>query len=108
MLYYSPDCFIHLTITAGGALGKSPNCLPPITAHRVPSFPNSPTMDSDDDELQRAIRLSLQPTESAPPKRSVDIVDLTEDNVSAVWPGFDGTDDMDFWKAIAVSMGEGA
>jgi len=65
-------------------------------------------MDSDDDELQRAIRLSLQPTESAPPKRSVDIVDLTEDNVSAVWPGFDGTDDMDFWKAIAVSMGEGA
>jgi len=33
---------------------------------------------------------------------------LTDDKVSAVWPGFDGTDDMDFWKAIAVSMGEGA
>ena len=33
------------------------------------------------------------------------VIDLTEED--AVWPGFDGPDDMDFWKAIAVSMGQG-
>lgn len=62
-------------------------------------------MGSDDDELQRAIQLSLQSTESSSLNRSADVIDLTEEDV--VWPGFDDRDDMDFWRAIAVSMGEG-
>lgn len=62
-------------------------------------------MDSDDDELQRALQLSLQSAESSGSKRPADIVDLTEDD--SVWPGFEDQDDMDFWKAIVVSMGQG-
>jgi hypothetical protein len=77
----------------------------PITRHRVQVAPKSTAMDSDSDSLRRAIQLSLQPTDVATFKQSVDVIDLTEEDV--VWPGFDGPDDMDFWKAIAVSMGQG-
>jgi hypothetical protein len=62
-------------------------------------------MDSDDDEFNRAIQLSLQSIEPTRAKRPADVVDLTEDD--PVWPGFEDQDDMDFWKAIVVSMGEG-
>ena len=62
-------------------------------------------MDSDDDELQRALQLSLLSAESSSIKRPADIVDLTGDD--SVWPGFEDQNDMDFWKAIVVSMGEG-
>ena len=62
-------------------------------------------MDSDDDELQRALQLSLLSAESSSSKRPADIIDLTEDE--SVWPGFEDQSDMDFWKAIVVSMGKG-
>jgi hypothetical protein len=97
-----PCGFMHLMYHAH--FRESPNCLP-ITRHRVQVALKSTAMDSDSDELQRAIQLSLQSTDVAPFKPSADVIDLTEED--AVWPGFDGPDDMDFWKAIAVSMGQG-
>jgi len=62
-------------------------------------------IESDDDDLQRAIQLSLQMEQVAVPRKSSVMVDLTGDD--DVWPGFQDIDDMEFWKAIAVSMGEG-
>ena len=62
-------------------------------------------MDSDDDELQRAIQLSLHSEQESGAKRRIDVVDLTAE--VELWPGFEDTDEMELWKAIAVSMGEG-
>ena len=64
-------------------------------------------MDSDDHDLQRAIQLSLQTGQDETRSRRVD-VDLTTDEGIEIWPGFENLDDMDFWKGIALSMGEGA
>ena len=62
-------------------------------------------MESDDEELECAIRLSLQGNQDVKPIRRTDVVDLTEDD--DLWPGFEDLEDMEFWKAIAVSTGEG-
>jgi Ubiquitin interaction motif len=62
-------------------------------------------MDSDDDDLQRAIRLSLQTERDDVAKRQVD-VDLTEEG-EELWPGFLDLDEMEFWKGIVMSMGKG-
>ena len=62
-------------------------------------------MDSDDEELRLAIELSLQNGSGGSLGAKDDVVDLTEDD--EIWPGFSDLDDMNFWKAIAVSMGEG-
>jgi len=59
-------------------------------------------IDSDDDELRRAIQMSLQSEKVVQPSI---IVDLTGDD-EEIWPGFDDLEDMEVWKAIAVSMGE--
>jgi hypothetical protein len=63
-------------------------------------------MDSDDDELQRAIQLSLHNGQEQGQRRQRDIVDLTEGE--EIWPGFEDLDEMELWKGIALSMGEGA
>lgn len=62
-------------------------------------------MDSDDDELERAIQLSLQTEQNKGSDGRRDIVDLTGND--DVWPGFEDLEEIEFWKAIAVSMGEG-
>jgi hypothetical protein len=63
-------------------------------------------MDTDDDdELQQAIQLSLQTTETKKAIRSSNVIDLTDGE--EIWPSFEDIDDMDFWKAIVVSMGQG-
>ena len=62
-------------------------------------------MDSDDDELQRAIQLSLQTGQERGRRRPTDVIDLTAE--VEVWPGFEDTEEMELWKAIAVSTGEG-
>jgi len=64
-------------------------------------------MDSDDEGLKRAIALSLEQDGGGSNKipRGSDIVDLTEDD--GVWPGFVDSDEMDYYKAVAISMGEG-
>lgn len=62
-------------------------------------------MDSDDDELQRAIQLSLHSGQESRPKERTDVVDLTAE--VELWPGFEDTEEMELWKAIALSMGEG-
>lgn len=62
-------------------------------------------MDSSDDELQRAIRLSLQSDQDQRQKRQIDIVDLTE--AEEIWPGFEDLDEMELWKGIVLSMGDG-
>ena len=62
-------------------------------------------MDSDDDELQHAIQLSLQAGQERGGLRATDVIDLTAE--VEVWPGFEDTEEMELWKAIAVSMGEG-
>jgi hypothetical protein len=63
-------------------------------------------MDTDDDdELQQAIQMSLQTTEAEKVSRSSKLIDLTDEE--EIWPSFEDIDDMDFWKAIVVSMGLG-
>ena len=62
-------------------------------------------MESDDDELQRAIQLSLgedNGNSTLPPQS---VIDLTEED--DVWAGFDNLDDIELWKGIAMSMGKG-
>ena len=61
-------------------------------------------MESDDDDLQRAIRLSLLEDNgghSAPQG----VIDLTAE--VELWPGFQDLDDMELYKGIALSMGKG-
>jgi hypothetical protein len=72
---------------------------------RVKVFSKTAEMESDDEELERAIQLSLQGNQDVGPKRRTDVVDLTEDD--DLWPGFEDLEDMEFWKAIASSMGKG-
>ena len=72
------------------------------------AYPDTTTtrMDTDDDdELQQAIRMSLQTTETKKASRSSNVIDLTDGE--EIWPSFEDIDDMDFWKAIVVSMGLG-
>ena len=61
-------------------------------------------MDSDG-ELQVAISLSLQTEQGDGLRRQTDVVDLTGGD--DVWPGFEDEEEMEFWKAIAISLGEG-
>lgn len=37
----------------------------------------------------------------------VDDDDVDGDNIAGVWPGFTDLDEMDLWKGIVLSMGEG-
>jgi hypothetical protein len=60
----------------------------------------------DDEALQKAIQMSLEMEENKGDRR-VDVVDLTRDDDEKVWSGFDDFDEMDVYKAIAISMGEG-
>jgi hypothetical protein len=65
-------------------------------------------MASDDDDLQRAIQLSLQEAEAEAQRRGRgDVIDVTEDGDEDVWDGFDNAEEMDYWKAILLSMGRG-
>src|SRR6202022_5050498 len=57
----------------------------------------------DDAALREAIQLSLQTDQK---KGGINVVDLTADD--ELWPGFADSDDMDFYKTIAISMGEGS
>lgn len=62
-------------------------------------------MDSDD-ELQRALQLSLVPDDnSALSKSPAEVIDLIGDET--IWPGFEDLDEMELWKGIAMSMGLG-
>jgi hypothetical protein len=62
-------------------------------------------MDSDDDdELRQAIQMSLHTADLGKSSRSSNLIDLTEEEI---WPSFDDVDDMEFWKAIVLSMGQG-
>jgi hypothetical protein len=65
-------------------------------------------MASDDDDLERAIQLSLQEAEAEAQRRGRgDVIDVTEDGDEDVWDGFDNAEEMDYWKAILLSMGRG-
>ena len=68
-------------------------------------------MASDgDDALQRAIQISLEDAEAAAQWGGrAQAVDLTgdDDDDDGVWDGFDNVDEMDYWKAIVLSMGLG-
>jgi hypothetical protein len=59
----------------------------------------------EDDALRRAIALSLAGEKAKGGRRAEQVVDLTEDD--EVWPGFKDADEMDYYKAIAISMDEG-
>jgi hypothetical protein len=61
-------------------------------------------MESDDEDLERAIQLSLL-TQPKHVRKTEDVIDLTEDE--EVWPGFTDVEDMAFWKAITESLGRG-
>ena len=63
-------------------------------------------MGSENDELHRAIQLSLQTRQEWGRKRPSDVVDLTGED--EIWSGFEDSEEMDFWRAITVSMGEGS
>jgi hypothetical protein len=62
-----------------------------------------------DDEVQRAIELSLQEAEGRVQRGGRgEAIDLTADNDDDdVWDGFDNMEEMDYWKAIVLSMGQG-
>jgi hypothetical protein len=62
-------------------------------------------MDSSDDELQRAIQLSRQGDQDQKQRRRMEVVDLTE--AEDIWPGFEDLNEMELWKGIALSMGDG-
>jgi hypothetical protein len=65
-------------------------------------------MASEDDDLERAIQLSLQEAEAGAQRgRRGDAIDLAEDGDEDVWDGFDNAEEMDYWKAILLSMGRG-
>ena len=65
-------------------------------------------MASDDDDLQRAIQLSLQETTAGGQRRGRrNAIDLTEEDDDDVWDGFDNVEEMDYWKAILLSTGQG-
>ena len=64
----------------------------------------------DDDAVQRAIQVSLEEAEAAAQRGGrAQVVDLTgdDDDDDGVWDGFDNVDEMDYWKAIVLSMGLG-
>jgi hypothetical protein len=62
--------------------------------------------NNDDDALRRAIQMSLEDGETKSARRPVDVVDLTEED--DVWPDFTNSEEMDYYKAIAISMDEGS
>jgi hypothetical protein len=62
--------------------------------------------NSEDDALRRAIQMSLANGENKSARRRADVVDLTEED--DVWPGFTNSEEMDYYKAIAISMDEGS
>jgi len=70
-------------------------------------------MASDgDDDVRRAIQLSLEEAEAGAQRGGrAQAIDLTEDDDDddddGVWDGFDNVDEMDYWKAIVLSMGLG-
>lgn len=61
----------------------------------------------DDDDMQRAIQLSLQEAGAGVLRTGrTEIIDLTEDD-DDVWDGFDNVAEMDYWKATLMWMGQG-
>jgi hypothetical protein len=65
-------------------------------------------MGSEDDEVERAIQLSLQEAEAwAQRGGRGDAAGVADDGDEDVWDGFDNAEEMDYWKAILLSMGRG-
>ena len=64
----------------------------------------------DDDAVRRAIQVSLEEAEAVAQRGGrAQVVDLTgdDDDDDGVWDGFDNVDEMDYWKAIVLSLGLG-